>query len=237
MADLGALVKATVAVLHQVLGNGVLLNMGISKLGPILVLLLAMIGQACKAGFHLVGKMIHMITSKIMGKQETIQLADILLLLDQGGMKPRGCLPKHFIQNIPYHHHINAKGVAEGFVLLKKCGGCHRLAWEGNMVFKDWCTSNRLGIQGWIVCQRVVIFIQQNEFFTGYIGKWNACNSTSMLKLLHHYFEVLVKSLKVAWAKPSVLFLKVYSIWRCWLNAMMSFLVNKSRSILQDTCL
>ncbi len=81
VTDLGVLIKATVAMLHQVLGNGVLLDMDISIAGPIPVLLLAMIGQACKAGFHLVGKMIHMITSKVMGKQETIQLVAILLLL------------------------------------------------------------------------------------------------------------------------------------------------------------
>jgi hypothetical protein len=56
MMDLGALIKATVAVLHQVLGNGVLLDMGISITGPVPVLLLAVIGQICKAGFHLVGK-------------------------------------------------------------------------------------------------------------------------------------------------------------------------------------
>jgi hypothetical protein len=61
MVDLGALLKATVAILYQVLGNGVLLNVGISMLGPIAILLLAVIGQAYKAGFHLVGKVIHMI--------------------------------------------------------------------------------------------------------------------------------------------------------------------------------
>jgi hypothetical protein len=81
MADLGVLVKATVAVLHQILGNGVLLDMGISISGPIPILLLAPIGQACKADFHLVGKVIHMITSKVMGKQETIQFPAILHLL------------------------------------------------------------------------------------------------------------------------------------------------------------
>jgi hypothetical protein len=81
MADLGALVKATVTVLHQILGNGVLLNRGISILGSIPILLLAVIGQAGKAGFHLVSKVIHMIASKVMGKQETVQLATILLLL------------------------------------------------------------------------------------------------------------------------------------------------------------
>ncbi len=70
MADLGALVKATVAMLHQVLGNGVLLDMGISILRPVPTLLLVAIGQACKVGFHLVGKVIHMITYKVMGKQE-----------------------------------------------------------------------------------------------------------------------------------------------------------------------
>ncbi len=69
----------------------------------------------------------------------------------------------------------------------------------------------------------------------GYIGKQGACDSTSMLKLLDHYFEGLGKVLKVAWAKPSVLFLKDSSIWHCWLNTMMPFLVNKSRSILRDT--
>ncbi len=81
MADLGALVKATVAMLHQVFGNGVLLDMGISLLGPIPIPLLAVIGQASKAGFHLVGNVIHMITSKVMGKQEMVQLAAVLLLL------------------------------------------------------------------------------------------------------------------------------------------------------------
>jgi hypothetical protein len=44
MTDLGALVKATVAVLHQVLGNGVFLDMSISITGPISVLLLSVIG-------------------------------------------------------------------------------------------------------------------------------------------------------------------------------------------------
>jgi hypothetical protein len=96
MTDLGALVKATVAMLHQVLGNGVLLDMGIGLMGPIPVLLLAAIGQARKEGFLLVGQMIHVITAKVMGKQKTIQLAAVLLLPGQGGMKPRGRLPKHF---------------------------------------------------------------------------------------------------------------------------------------------
>ncbi len=96
MTDLGVLVKATVAMLHQVLGNGVLLDMGIGITGPIPVLLLAAIGQACKAGFHLVGQIIHVITAKVMGKQETIQLAAVLLLPGQGGMNPRGHLPKYF---------------------------------------------------------------------------------------------------------------------------------------------
>ncbi len=96
MTDLGALVKATVAMLHQVLDNGVLFDMGIGITGPIPVLLLAAIGQACKVGFHLVGQMIHVITAKVMGKQETIQFVAILLLPGQGGMKPRGHLPKHF---------------------------------------------------------------------------------------------------------------------------------------------
>ncbi len=80
MMDLGVLFKATVAVLHQVLGNGVLLNVGIRIMGLIPDLLLTAIGQARKAGFHLVAQMIHMITAK-MGKQEAIQLAAILLLL------------------------------------------------------------------------------------------------------------------------------------------------------------
>jgi hypothetical protein len=145
MTDLGALVKATVAMLHQFLGNGVLLNMGISIAGPVPVLLLAAIGQARKAGFHLVGKMIHVITSKVMGKQEGIQLAAILLLLGQGGMKPRGCLPKNS-NNMLYRHHIDAEGVTKWFVLLKQCNGCCRLAWEGNMVLEGRCTSNHLGI-------------------------------------------------------------------------------------------
>ncbi len=96
MADLGALVKATVAMLHQVLGNGVLRNVGIGVMGSIPVLLLAAIGQVCKADFHLVGQMIHVITAKVMGKQEVVQLVVILLLLGQGGMKPRRHLPKHF---------------------------------------------------------------------------------------------------------------------------------------------
>ncbi len=81
MVDHGALVKATVAVLHQVLGNGVLLNVGIGITGPIPVRLLAAIGQVHKAGFHFVGQMIQVITAKVMGKQETIQLAADLLLL------------------------------------------------------------------------------------------------------------------------------------------------------------
>ncbi len=74
MVDLGVLFKATVAMLHQVLGNGVLLNVGIGITGPIPVLLLATIGQVCKAGFHLVGQMIHVITANVMGKQEAVQL-------------------------------------------------------------------------------------------------------------------------------------------------------------------
>jgi hypothetical protein len=82
-------------------------------------------------------------------------------------MKSRGRLPKHFIQNIPYRHHIDAEGVAKWSILLKQCDGCRRLAWEGNMVFKGWCMSNRLGIQGWIVCRSVIIFIQWNEFLWG----------------------------------------------------------------------
>ncbi len=123
MTGLGALVKATVAVLYQVLGNGVLLDMGISITGPIPVLLLAAIGQACKAGFHLVGKMIHVITAKVMGKQETIQLAAILLFLGQGGMKPCGHLPKHFEQDVPYCHHIGVEGFAEGSILCQECDG------------------------------------------------------------------------------------------------------------------
>ena len=85
-----------------------------SIMGPIPVLLLAAIGQACKVGFHLVGQMIHVITAKVMGKQEAVQLAAILLLLGRGGMKPRGHLPKHFKQDVPYRHHIDAEGVAEG---------------------------------------------------------------------------------------------------------------------------
>ncbi len=95
MADLGVFVQAAVALLHQVLGNVLLLNMGINVLGPIRILLLPMVGQAGEAGFHLVGKVVHGITAKIVGKQETIQLVAILLLLGQGGMKPSRHLPKH----------------------------------------------------------------------------------------------------------------------------------------------
>ncbi len=87
--------------------------MGISIVGPIPVLLLAAIGQACKAGFNLVGKVIQMITSKVMGKQKMIQRAAILLLLGQGGMKPHGRLPKHFKQDVPYRLHIDAEGVTK----------------------------------------------------------------------------------------------------------------------------
>jgi hypothetical protein len=176
-----------------------------------------------------------MITSKVMGKQEMIQLAAILLLLGQGGMKSRGHLPKYFMQNISYCHHINVEGIAEGSILLKQCNDCCRLAWEGNIVFKDWCTSNCLGIQGQIVCRRVVIFIQWKEFLMGCIGKRNACNSSSMLKPLHHYFKGLGKILEGGLGQALVLFLKDSSIWHCWLNVMMSFLVNNSWSILQDT--
>jgi hypothetical protein len=118
--------------------------------------------------------MIHVITAKVMGKQETIQLTADLLLLGQGGMKPCGGLPKHFKQDVPYRHHVDAEGVAEGSILFQECDGFCRLAWKGDMVFEDRCTSNRLGIQEWIICQRVVIFIQRDEFLTGYIGKLNA---------------------------------------------------------------
>jgi hypothetical protein len=233
MADLGVLVKANVAVLHQVLGNGGLLDMGIRILGPIPILLLAAIGNACKPGFHLVGN--HMTTSKVMDKQETIQLVAVLLLFGQGSMKPRGRLPKHYIQDIPYCHHIVVEGVAEGSVLLKQCDGCRRLAWKGNMVLEDWCTSNCLGLQGQIVCRRVVIFIQWNDVVTGYLGKRNACNSTSMLKLLDHYCKGLGKVLEGGLGKAFGFVLKDSSIWHCWLDTMMSFLVNVSRSILRDT--
>jgi hypothetical protein len=97
MANLAAFIKAAVAMLHQVLGNGVLLDMSISVLGPNPILLLFAIGQAGKAGFHFVGKVVHMITAKVMGKQERIQLVGILLLLGRCGIKPRVRLPKHFI--------------------------------------------------------------------------------------------------------------------------------------------
>ncbi len=129
MADLGVLVKATVTVLHQILGNGALLNVSIGIMGPIPVLLLAAIGQVCKAGLHLVGQMIHAITAKVIGKQEAVQLAAVLLLLGQGGMKSRGCLPKHFKQDVPYCHHVDAEGVAEGSILFQECDGFCRLAW------------------------------------------------------------------------------------------------------------
>ncbi len=89
-------------------------------------------------------------------------------------MKPHRRLPKHFKQDVPYPHHVNAEGVAEGSVHFQKCNGFHRLAWKGNMVFKDWGTSNRLGIQGWIILWMVIIFIQWDEFLTGYIGELNA---------------------------------------------------------------
>jgi hypothetical protein len=46
------------------------------------------------------------------------------------------------------------------------------------------------------VCRRVVIFIQRNEFLTGYLGQRNACNSTSVFKLLDHYFKGLDKVLE-----------------------------------------
>jgi hypothetical protein len=87
--------------------------------------------------------------------------------------------------------------------------GCCGLAWEGNTVLEDWCTSNCLGIQGWIVCRRVNIFIRQDEFLTGYIGKLNACDSTSMLKLLHDYFEGLGKILEGGLGKAFGFVLKV----------------------------
>ncbi len=140
MADLGALFKATVAVLHQVLGNGVLLNVGIGITGPIPVLLLAAIGQVCKVGFHLVGQMIHVITVKVMGKQEVVQLAAFLLLLGRGGMKPRGRLPKHFKQDVPYCHHVDAEGVQKGPFSSRSA-----------MAFADWpgraTCSSRIGAQ------------------------------------------------------------------------------------------
>jgi hypothetical protein len=79
-----------------------------------------------------------------VGKHETIQLAAVLLLLGWGGMKPRRHLPEHFIQYIPYHHHVDAEGVTEGSVLLKQCDGCCRLAWKGSIILEDRCTSNYL---------------------------------------------------------------------------------------------
>jgi hypothetical protein len=190
-------VKAAVDMLHHVLGNSVLLNMGISVSGPIPILLLsALHNRSIWKGGHLVGKVIHMNSAKIVGKQEMIQLVAILLLLGWGGMKPCRCLPKHFIQYVPYHHYTNAEGVAEGSVLLKQCNGCCRLAWKGNIIFKDWCTSNCLGIQRGIVLQRVIIFVPQNDILTGYIGKQNACDSRAVLKLLDHNFKGLSKVLE-----------------------------------------
>jgi hypothetical protein len=167
--------------------------MGISVLGPIPIFLLSVIGQAGKAGFHLDGRVVHMITAKIVGKQETIQLAAILLLLGWGSMKPRRHLPEYFIQYIPYHHHIDVEGVAEGSVLLKQCDGCCRLAWKGNIILKDQCMSNCLGIQREIVLQRVIIFVPQNDTLIGYIGEQNARNYTAVLKLLNHNFKGLNK--------------------------------------------
>ncbi len=192
MTDLGLFVKAAVAMLHHILGNVVLLNMGISVSGPIPIFLLSMIGQAGKAGFHLVGKAVHMITAKIVGKQEMIRVA-VPLLLGWGGMKPCGHLPKHFIQYVPYHHHVNAEGVAEGSVLLKQCNGCCRLTWKGSIILKDWCTSYCLGAQRVIVLRRVIIVVSSNEILVGYIGEQNACDSTAVLKLLNHNFKGLGK--------------------------------------------
>jgi hypothetical protein len=42
----------------------------------------------------------------------------------------------------------------------------------------------------------------------GYIGKWNACDSTSMLKLLHYYFKSLGKVLESGLSKAFGFFLK-----------------------------
>jgi hypothetical protein len=111
-------------------------------------------------------------------------------------MKPRGHLPKHFKQDVPCHHHNNAEGVAEGSVPFQECNGFCRLAWKGNKVLKDWCTNNRLDIQGQIICRRVVIFMQLDKFLTRYIGKLNASDSMNMLKLLHDCFKSLGKILE-----------------------------------------
>ncbi len=65
--DLGAFVKATVTILCRILGNGVLLNEVIGEAGPIpIYLLLPVIGHAGQAGFHLVCKVIHMVTDKVI---------------------------------------------------------------------------------------------------------------------------------------------------------------------------
>jgi hypothetical protein len=98
-----------------------------------------------------------------VGKQETVQLAAILLLLGWGDMKPSGHLPEHFIQCIPYCHHIDAEGVAERSVLLKQFYGCCRLGWKGSIILKDWCKSSCLGVQRGLVCWRVIIFIPWSE--------------------------------------------------------------------------
>jgi hypothetical protein len=67
--DLGAFVKATVTILCQILGNDVLLNVVIviGEAGPIpIFLLLPVIRHAGQAGFHLVCKVIHMVTAKVL---------------------------------------------------------------------------------------------------------------------------------------------------------------------------
>jgi hypothetical protein len=137
-----------------------------------------------------------------------IQLAAILLLLGRGGMKPRRYLPKHYLQYIPYRYHIDAEGVTEGSTLLKQCDGCRRLAWKGNIILKDWCTSNCHGIQRGIVLRRDTIFVPQNDILTGYIGKGNTCDSRAMLKLLNHNFKGLSKVLEGGLGKAVGLVLK-----------------------------
>jgi hypothetical protein len=68
-------------VLHQSLSNILLFDKGISVVGPIPILLVPPVSHAGKAGFHLDGKVIHVIQVKVVIKQEVEQCASIFLLL------------------------------------------------------------------------------------------------------------------------------------------------------------
>jgi hypothetical protein len=94
------------------------------------------------------------------------------------------------MQNIPYCHHVNVEGVAEGSILLKQCNGCRRLAWKGNTILEDWCTSNCLGVQRGIVLQRVIIFVPRNDILTGYIDS-RICKSLMKRQLIELGYELL----------------------------------------------